>query len=129
MSRNSDEKPRSIDDIKAWDTANEHLFSVLRLTTTGAARSVLLKFEPRNGQPGNGREAWLTLKNKHQNTSRQRRRALLRLLDNSVMMSGINPDVFLSEVVQLRDELNDLGEVVSNERLTTVILDALPEKG
>ena len=129
MSRNTDEKPRSIDDIKAWDTANEHLFSVLRLTTAGAARSVLLKFEPRNGQPGNGREAWLALKNKHQNTSRQRRRALLRLLDNSVMMSGINPDVFLSEVVQLRDELNDLGEVVSNERLTTVILDALPEKG
>ena len=32
----------------------EHLFSVLRPTTTGAARSVLLKFEPRNGQPGNG---------------------------------------------------------------------------
>ena len=35
------------DDIEAWDTASEHLFSVLRLTTTGAARSVLLKFEPK----------------------------------------------------------------------------------
>ena len=56
-SRNSDEEPHSSDDIKAKDTVNEHLFSVLRLTTTGAAHSVLLKFEPRNGQPGNGREA------------------------------------------------------------------------
>ena len=37
------------------------LFSVFRLTTTGAARSVLLKFEPRNGQPGNGRQAGLAL--------------------------------------------------------------------
>ena len=53
VSRNSDGEPCSSDDIKAWGTANKHLFSVLRLTTTGAARSVLLKFEPRNDQPGN----------------------------------------------------------------------------
>ena len=38
-------KPQNNDDIKAWDSANEHLFSVLRLTTTGTGRSVLLKFE------------------------------------------------------------------------------------
>ena len=35
-------EPSNSDDINAWDSANEHLFSVLRLTTTGAARSVLL---------------------------------------------------------------------------------------
>ena len=33
------------DGIKAWDSANEHLFRILRLTTSGASRSVLLKFE------------------------------------------------------------------------------------
>ena len=39
---NSDErKPSNVDDNKAWDSANEHLFSVLRLTAAGAARSVL----------------------------------------------------------------------------------------
>ena len=31
-------EPSNVDDIKACDSANEHLFSVLRLTTTGAAR-------------------------------------------------------------------------------------------
>ena len=72
-SRNSDEKPSSSDDIKAWNTANEQLFSVLRLTITGAAYSVLLKFELRTGKPGNGRETKLALKNKYHNTSRQRR--------------------------------------------------------
>ena len=36
--------------------------------------------------------------------------------------------MFVSEVFQLRDELNDLEEAVSDERLTTIILDALPEK-
>ena len=34
-SRSSDEGPSSSDDIEAWDTANGHLFSVLRLTTPG----------------------------------------------------------------------------------------------
>ena len=120
-SRNSDEEPNNSDDIEAWGTANEHLFSVLRLTTTGATRSVLLKFEPRNGHAGDGKETWLALKNKYQNTSRQRRRTLLRRLDNSVMRSDIDPDVFLSEVFQLRDELNDLGETITDEPLTTTV--------
>ena len=44
------------------------------------------------------------------------------------MRSDIGPDMFLSEGFQSRDELSNLGEVVSNERLTTAILDALPEK-
>ena len=52
----------------------------------------------------------------------------MQQLDNSLMRSNIDHDVFLSEVFQLRDELSDLGEVVSNERLTTIILDALPEE-
>ena len=44
------------------------------------------------------------------------------------MKSDINPDVLLSEVFQLRDELIDLGEAVTDERLTTIILDALPKE-
>ena len=44
------------------------------------------------------------------------------------MRSHIDSDVFLSEVFQLREELGDLSEVISNERLTTIILDALPEE-
>ena len=63
----------------------KHLFSVVRLTTTGAARSVLLKFEERNGQPGKGRNAWLALKNKYSNTSHRHRPTILRQLDKSVI--------------------------------------------
>ena len=43
------------------------------------------------------------------------------------MRFNIDHDVFLSEGFQLRNELSDLGEVVSNEHFTTIILDALPE--
>ena len=55
-SSNSNEDSNNSDDIEAWNTANEHSFGVLRLTTTGTARIVLLKFEPRNGRLENGRE-------------------------------------------------------------------------
>ena len=124
------EELQNSDDIKACNPANKYLFGVLRLTTTGAARSVLLKFERKNGQLSDGKQARLALKNKYQNTSRQLRRTLLRRLDSSVMRSDIDPDVFFSQVFQLRDEFNDSGEVVSNERLATtgIILDALPEE-
>ena len=87
-------KPSNIDDINAWDSANEHLFGVLRLTTTGAARSVLLQFEPKPGRPGDGKQALLALQSKYQNNSRQRRRNVLRQLDNSVMKPDTDPDVF-----------------------------------
>ena len=91
-------EPFNVDDIKAWDSANEHLFSVLRLTTTGAARSVLLQFEPKYGRHGDGKQAWLALQSKYENSSRQRRRTLLRRLDNSLMKPDTGPDVFLSEI-------------------------------
>ena len=43
---NIDERePSNVDDIKVQDSTNEHVFSVLRLATMGAARSVLLQFE------------------------------------------------------------------------------------
>ena len=35
-------------------------------------------------------------------------------------------DIFLSEINQIRDELNVLDEIFSTERLTTIILDMLP---
>ena len=84
-----------VDEIKAWDSANEHM-CVSRLTTTGAAESVLLQFEPKFGRPGDGKQAWLALQSKYQHSSRQRRRTLLRCLDNSAMKPGTHSDVFLS---------------------------------
>ena len=75
-------EPSNADDINTWDSANEHFFSVLRLTTTGAARSVLLQFEPKPGRPGDGKQASLASQSKYQNNSRQRRRTFMRRLGN-----------------------------------------------
>ena len=86
----------------------------------------MLKVEQSNGRPGDERKTRLALRNKYQSTSRQRKRTRLRRLDNIVMRFDTNHEVFSSDVLQLRDELIDLDEVVSNDRLTTIILDALP---
>ena len=42
------------------------------------------------------------------------------------MRADTDSDRFLSELYQLREEFSDLGEVVSIERLTMIILDAFP---
>ena len=42
------------------------------------------------------------------------------------MKPDTDPDVFLSEINHIRDELGVLDKTVSTERLTTIILDALP---
>ena len=42
------------------------------------------------------------------------------------MKPDTDPDVFLSEINQIRNELGALDKTVSTERLTTKILDALP---
>ena len=41
------------------------------------------------------------------------------------MSAGIDSDVFFCEIFQRRDELSNLGEVLSTERLKTIILYAL----
>ena len=73
-------EPSNVDDIKAWGSVHENLFSVSRLTASGAARSVSLQFEPNFGRPCVGKQAWLALQSKFQTSSRQRRRTCLRRL-------------------------------------------------
>ena len=53
---------------------------------------------------------------------------LLRRLDNSVIKPNIDADVVLSEVFQQHDESSDLGEVVSIEGLTAILLDSLSKE-
>ena len=121
-------EPSNVDDIKTWDSANEHLLIFFRLTTAGAMRSVLLQFKPKFGRSDDGKQAWLALESKYQNSSQQRRQTLLRHLNNSVIKFDIDPDVFMSEINRIRDELSVLDEAVSTERLTIIIFDALSVK-
>ena len=91
-------------------------------------RSVLLQLKPKCGRSDDGKQAWLALQSKYQNSSQQRRQTLLRHLNNSVMKFDMDPDVFKSKINRIRDELSVLDEEVSTERLTTINFDALSVK-
>lgn len=47
----------------------------------------------------------------------------MRQLGNITMPQEQHPDVFLEQVYQLRDELVHMGEVISEERLTGMVIE------
>ena len=72
------------DDIMRWKKNNAALFSVLYLTTVGAAGSLMTRFESKVvGEYSDGQTAWRFMCDKYENNSSQRRRILMRKLDNS----------------------------------------------
>ncbi|CAM9992874.1 unnamed protein product, partial [Sphacelaria rigidula] len=73
----------------------------------------------------NGKSAWKGLVAKYQNPSKQRRRLLMQQLDTMTMSPGQDPDVFLAKLFQPGDELVHVGEPISDERLTGIIVDGL----
>ena len=83
------------------------------------------KFEPKIGKRANGQEAWRALLVKYKNNSKQRRRTLMRKLDNSTMEDGQDPDVFFVQVEQLADDLENMGEPISNHRAMDSILSGM----
>lgn len=64
---------------------------------------------------------------KYQNSSKQRHRILTLQLDNVKMSHGQDPDVFLTQVHQLRDEVVHMGVAISDERLTEIVIEGLTD--
>ncbi|CAM9809971.1 unnamed protein product, partial [Sphacelaria rigidula] len=71
----------------------------------------------------NGKSAWEGRVAKYQNSSKQRRRLLMRQLDTMTMSPGQDADIFLARPFQLQDELMHIGEPISDERLTDIIVE------
>ena len=74
-------------------------------------------FESELGKRANGQEAWRALLGKYENNSTQRRRTLMRKLDNSKNGGRTDPDVFFVQVEQLADNLKSMGEPISKHRV------------
>ena len=106
------------------DQDNAALFSVLFLIT-GPAGSLMFKSESKLGKRANGQEAWRALLVKYKNNSKQRRRTLMRKLDNSTMEDGQDPDVFFVQVEQLADDLENMGDPISKHRVVDIILSGM----
>ena len=74
------------------------------------------KFESKLGKRANRQEAWRALIVKYEHNSTQRRRTLMRKLYNFKMEYGQDPHVFFVQVEQLADDLENMGEPISNHR-------------
>ena len=114
-----------MNELTKWDEANAALFSVLFLIITGPAGSLMSKFESKLGKRANGQGAWRALLVKYENNSTQRRRTLMRKLDNSKMENGQDRDVFFVQVEQLTDDLENMGEPISKRRVIDIILSGM----
>ena len=113
-----------------WDVCNKELYSVLSLSTRGEASSFLVRFaeRPDSRQQPDGQAAWKALTDTYLNSSMQRRRILLRTLNGLVMMPNQDPDEYLMEVFQQRDELEHIGESFAEARILDLILESFSDE-
>ncbi|CAM9355662.1 unnamed protein product, partial [Sphacelaria rigidula] len=83
---------------------------------------------PKGHARRDGKNAWEALVGKYEDFSKKRRRILMRQLDNIKMSPGQDPDVFLTKIYELRDQLVYMGEPISDDRLTDIVVEGLTDE-
>ncbi|CAN0588999.1 unnamed protein product [Ectocarpus sp. 12 AP-2014] len=104
------------------------LGTFLSMCTTGAAKKFVATFKPKPNMVFNGILAWKALVKKYRNPSRQRQKILFKKLYNMTMDVDQDPDAFLQDMTELRDELQLLGSPIPDDQFMNIILDCLPEQ-
>ncbi len=121
--------PRNVtnrDDIREWHVDNMLLGTFLSMCTTGAAKKFVATFKPKPDMLSNGIVAWKALVKKYRNPSRQRQKILFKKLYNMTMDVDQDPDAFMHDMSELRDELQLLGSPIPDDQFMNIILDCLP---
>ena len=102
-----------------WDAYNKQLYRVLFLCTKGGENSFLICFAGRPGsrQQLDGQVAWRAMGEKYLNSSMQWRCILMRKLNGMTMTPNQHPDEYFTQLVQQRDELEDIGETFTEAHI------------
>eukprot|EP00903_Cladosiphon_okamuranus_P021706 g19956.t1 len=116
------------DDILAWHRYNRMLGTFLSMCTSGAAKKFVATFKPKPDMMFNGIAAWKALVKKYRNPSRQRQKILFKKLYTMTMDVEQDPDAFMHDMTELRDELQLLGSPIPDDQFLNIILDCLPEQ-
>ena len=101
-----------------WLQANQNLWSVLLLTTSGSADNTVKKSEgkrPEDGA-GHGQMEWKALTEKYNGHTKEARRACHEKLVNTKMEAGQDPGGFFVILDECRDLLEEMGQTIRNER-------------
>eukprot|EP00903_Cladosiphon_okamuranus_P021708 g19957.t1 len=116
------------DDILAWHRYNRMLGTFLSMCTTGAAKKLVATFKPKLDMMFNGIAAWKALVRKYRNPSCPRQKILFKKLYNMTMDVEQDPDAFMHDMTELRDELQLLESPIPDEQFLNIILDCLSEQ-
>ena len=113
-----------------WLQANQDLWSVLVLTTSGSANNAVKKFEGKRtkDRAEHGQLAWKALTDKYNGHTKEARRVCHEKLVNKKMEPGQDPDDLFFVLDECRDLLEEMGRTIHDERYKDIILQALPPK-
>lgn len=115
-------------DIDEYEEADKQLFNILFLVLTGAASYILRRLAPADESSGSGIAVWTAIEEKYQPVDQNRRRDLERQLDNCTMESGTDPDIFITKVWHLAEQIQFIGGSISEEKVGDIILQGLPRE-
>eukprot|EP00903_Cladosiphon_okamuranus_P021648 g19902.t1 len=116
------------DDILAWHRFNRMIGTFLSMCTTGAAKKFVATCKPKPDMIFNGIAAWKALVKKYRNPSPQRQKILFKKLYNMTIDVEQDPDAFMYDMTELRDELQLIGSPTPDDQFLNIILDCLPEQ-
>ena len=114
--------------VATWERAKENFFSILFFTTERFANNVVKKHMGKTGQDGvgNGQALWSALEEKYNSHTKEARRAYHEKLHSTKMKSDDAYDHCRYTMDGFRERLEDMGQLVPDERYEDVILEALP---
>ena len=72
--------------------------------------------------------AWRAMGKKYLSSSMQRRHLLMHKLNGMTMTRNQDPDQYLTQVFQQRDELEHIGETFTEARMLDIILEDLSDE-
>ena len=111
---------------QTWKQANQDLWSVLLLTTSGSARNVSKKFEGKKAKngTGDGHAAWQALNDKYNSHNKVARRACHDEMVNTKTKPDQNSHDLIFVLNGCRGFLGEMEQTVHDERHDDIILQA-----
>ena len=113
-------------ELDEFEEADSQLFNILYHILIGPAKYVLRRHAPVDESSGSGLAVWKELESKFQPADEHRRRNLERELESATMRTGTDPDIFITHVWHLAEQLRFIGGTVTDEKLGDIILQGLP---
>ena len=116
------------DELDDYNEADSQLYKILFLTLTDAASYVIKRYAPVDGSSGSGLEVWRGLTEKYKPANENRRRDLERELDGLRMKSKTDPEIFITKVWHLAEQINFIGGHITVEKQADIVLRGLPSE-